>query len=52
MEILKCENLKKIIKNKTLVENISFSANKGDIIGLVGPNGAGKTTIIYVFIWI
>ena len=46
MEILKCENLKKIIKNKTLVENISFSANKGDIIGLVGPNGAGKTTII------
>ena len=46
MEILKCVNLKKIIKNKTLVENISFSANKGDIIGLVGPNGAGKTTII------
>ena len=46
MEILKCENLKKIIKNKTLVENISFSANKGDIIGLVGPNGAGKSTII------
>ena len=46
MEILKCENLKKIIKNKTLVENISFSANKGDVIGLVGPNGAGKTTII------
>ena len=46
MEILKCENLKKIIKNKTLVENISFSANKGDIIGLDGPNGAGKTTII------
>lgn len=46
MEILKCENLKKIIKNKILVEDISFSVNKGDIIGLVGPNGAGKTTII------
>ena len=46
MEILKCENMKKIIKNKVIVENISFSVNKGDIIGLIGPNGAGKTTII------
>ena len=24
--------------------NISFSANKGDIIGLIGKNGVGKTT--------
>ena len=46
MEILKCNNLKKQIKNKTIVENISFSINKGDIVGFIGPNGAGKTTII------
>lgn len=46
MEILKCENLKKQVKNKIIVENISFSMNKGDVIGFIGPNGAGKTTTI------
>ena len=46
MEILKCENLTKKIKNKLTVENVSFSINKGDIVGFLGPNGAGKTTII------
>lgn len=46
MEILKCENLTKKIKNKVIVENASFSINKGDIVGFLGPNGAGKTTII------
>lgn len=46
MEILKCSNLKKQIKNQIIVENISFSINKGDIVGFIGPNGAGKTTII------
>lgn len=44
MEILKCDNLKKVIKGKTIIENISFSMNEGDVIGLIGPNGAGKTT--------
>lgn len=46
MEILKCENLKKQVKNKIIVENISFSMNKGDVVGFIGPNGAGKTTTI------
>lgn len=46
MEILKCDNIKKQVKEKILVENISFLVNEGDVIGLIGPNGAGKTTII------
>lgn len=46
MEILKCENLKKQVKNKVIVENLSFSMNKGDVVGFIGPNGAGKTTTI------
>jgi ABC-2 type transport system ATP-binding protein len=28
------------------VSNISFTAQKGDIVGFLGPNGAGKTTTI------
>lgn len=49
MQILKCENLTKIYKNKKeilAVDNISFSIEKGEIVGLLGPNGAGKTTTI------
>ena len=46
MEVLKCANLKKQIKSKVIVEDISFSINTGDVVGFIGPNGAGKTTII------
>ena len=46
MEILKCDNLEKKVKDKIIVQDISFKINKGEIVGLIGPNGAGKTTII------
>ncbi len=33
-------------KVKTAVDNLSFSAYRGEIFGLLGPNGAGKTTTL------
>ena len=46
MKVLVCENLKKQVKRKVIIDNISFSVDKGEVVGLIGPNGAGKTTII------
>ena len=33
-------------ESKTVLENLSFSVNKGESVALVGPTGAGKTTIV------
>ncbi len=48
--MLKVENLKKIYKSNgkriEAIAGLSFSLNKGEIVGLLGPNGAGKTTTI------
>ena len=46
MEILKVENLCKKIGKKSILKNVSFSINSGDIMAFIGPNGAGKTTTI------
>jgi len=38
------ENLTKRYGHQTAVDHLSFTANKGEILGFLGPNGAGKTT--------
>ena len=32
--------------SKKAVDDVSFTINKGEIVGFAGPNGAGKTTVI------
>jgi len=48
--ILRAENLIKKYKQRTVVNNVSFSVGQGEIVGLLGPNGAGKTTSFYMIV--
>ncbi|PHA00391.1 ABC transporter ATP-binding protein [Bacillus pseudomycoides] len=48
--VLSVRNLKKVIKKKTLVENVSFDIQQGEVFGFLGPNGAGKTTTIRMLV--
>ena len=45
MIILKVENLSKFFGGIKANENINFSVNQGEILGVIGPNGAGKSTL-------
>lgn len=41
-------NLTKRIGPNTILDNISFQVNRGEILGFLGPNGAGKTTTMKI----
>lgn len=43
--LLKVENISKAFGGVQAVVNVSFTLNKGDILGIIGPNGSGKTTL-------
>lgn len=48
--IIRTENLVKTYKNRNVVDGVSISMKKGEIVGLLGPNGAGKTTTFYMIV--
>ncbi|HSS68433.1 MAG TPA: ABC transporter ATP-binding protein [Nocardioidaceae bacterium] len=43
---LEVSGLSKQFREHTAVEDLTFVARRGDVLGLLGPNGAGKTTTI------
>lgn len=44
--VLSVRNLSIEIKQRTLMQNISFEINSGDVVLLSGANGAGKSTML------
>jgi ABC-2 type transport system ATP-binding protein len=43
---LRVENVTTVLDNKQLIENISLTVEKGEVLALVGHNGAGKSTLL------
>lgn len=48
MIVLSCSNISKAYVVDNVIENISFSVNENEKIGLIGLNGAGKTTLFNI----
>ncbi len=46
--MIEVNGLTKIYGGLTAIEDVSFSVDKGEILGLLGPNGAGKTTTMRI----
>jgi lipopolysaccharide export system ATP-binding protein len=50
MHSLDAKNIRKSYAEKVVLEDVSLSVNRGQIVGLLGPNGAGKTTCFYILV--
>ncbi|MBW3671389.1 MAG: ATP-binding cassette domain-containing protein [Acidobacteria bacterium] len=46
--LLTCERITKGFGARPVFENLSFTLNEGDHVGLIGPNGSGKSTLLRI----
>jgi gliding motility-associated transport system ATP-binding protein len=48
MSMIEVKNLTKYFGSVLAVDHVSFSVDKGEVVGFLGPNGAGKTTTMRI----
>jgi ATP-binding cassette subfamily F protein 3 len=44
--VMQAEKVKIAVGERTLIDNLSLTMMRGDVVALIGPNGAGKTTLL------
>jgi ABC-type nitrate/sulfonate/bicarbonate transport system ATPase subunit len=44
----KLKSISKQYSGKTILDDISFEVDKGDIVSIIGPSGVGKTTLLKI----
>lgn len=52
MRLLEAKNLVKVYGGRKVVDGLSITVGRSEIVGLLGPNGAGKTTSFYMVVGI
>ena len=52
MDLLEVKDLVKIYNGRSVVNGLSLTVGRSEIVGLLGPNGAGKTTSFYMAVGI
>jgi lipopolysaccharide export system ATP-binding protein len=50
MQLLETAEISKSYKGRRVVDDVSLTVSRGEIVGLLGPNGAGKTTSFYMVV--
>ena len=44
--MISCENLKVGYEERVIIDNLSLSIKKGEVVSIIGPNGCGKSTLL------
>lgn len=47
---MRAAGLRKVYRNRAVVDGVDLTLNQGEVVGLLGPNGAGKTTSFYMIV--
>ena len=50
MTKLETREISKAYRGRRVVDGVSVSVQRGEVVGLLGPNGAGKTTSFYIIV--